>query len=42
MEKIKLKKNDLESFCLDDLLKQVKARKKRRKEQKALDKEKKK
>ena len=38
--KIKVPKKHLESFCLDEILKQVKARKKYRKQQKALDKNK--
>ena len=41
MKKPKIKINDLESFFLDDILKQVKERKKNIKEMKALNKEKK-
>lgn len=41
MKKPKIKINDLESFFLDDVLNQVKTRKKNIKEMKALDKEKK-
>lgn len=38
--KIKLSKQGLESFCLDDLLEQVRKRKKIKKKQKALNKKK--